>query len=146
MKISITVGADHRGFELKEFLKQKHQVGSYSITWLDCGAFSDERTDYPIFAQLVVQNIITEQATLGLLLCGSGIGMSIAANRFSGIYAGLVWNEEVARLAREDDNCNILVVAADFCDELLLLKMVDAWLHAEFKQGVYADRLKLIDG
>lgn len=146
MHITIAVGTDHRGFELKEFLKKKHQIGSYAISWLDCGAFDNERTDYPLFVQPVVQAVLAGRATLGVLLCGSGIGMSIAANRCSGIYAGLVWNEEVARLAREDDNCNVLVIAADFCDELLLLNMVDAWLHAEFKQGVYADRLKLIDG
>ena len=145
MKITIALGTDHRGFMLKEFLKQQAAIGDFVITWLDCGACDAERSDYPVFAQLVVENVITEQANLGVLLCGSGIGMSIAANRFDGIYAGLVWNPEIARLAREDDNCNVLVLPADFCDEALALAMLHAWIHAEFKQGMYAQRLKLID-
>ena len=144
-KITIALGTDHRGFALKEFLKRQVMVGDYALNWLDCGAFDAERSDYPVFSSLVCENIATEQASLGVLLCGSGIGMSIAANRFDGIYAGLVWNEDIARLAREDDNCNVLVVPADFCDEALALAMLHAWLHAEFKGGVYAERLALTD-
>lgn len=144
-KITIALGTDHRGFALKEFLKQQIIVGDYALNWLDCGAFNGARSDYPPFAQLVCENIITEQASLGVLLCGSGIGMSIAANRFDGIYAGLVWNADIARVAREDDNCNILVIPSDFCDEQCALTMLHAWLHAEFKGGIYAERLTLVD-
>lgn len=145
MKITIALGTDHRGFALKEYLKTRPLIGTYAITWLDCGAFNEERSDYPIFAHLVCETLLTEQAHLGILLCGSGIGMAVAANRFDGIYAGLVWNSEIARLAREDDNCNVLVIPANYCDTKLLHEMVHAWLHAQFKGGVYAERLTLVD-
>lgn len=145
MKITLAIGTDHRGYALKNFLKNQVLIGDYTVSWLDCGAFDSERSDYPIFAQLVCENIITEQAALGVLLCGTGIGMSMAANRFDSIYAGLAWNAEVAHAAREDDNCNVLVIPADFCDEKLLLAMMHAWLHAEFKGGLYAERLALLD-
>lgn len=145
MNITIAIGTDHRGFALKEFIKQQTTCGTYTITWDDCGAFDDERSDYPVFAHLVCQRILTDRTSLGVLLCGSGIGMAIAANRFPGIYAGLVWSAQVARLAREDDNCNVISLAADFCDEKLAKKILESWLQAEFKGGRYAERIAMLD-
>ena len=102
-EITIAIGADHRGFAMKEYLKQNCIIPNYAFTWIDVGADSDTRSDYPIFAIRVAKYIQEKNAFYGILLCGTGIGMAIAANRFKGIYAGLAWNEESARLAKEDD-------------------------------------------
>jgi len=139
MKISI--GADHRGFQLKaEIIKHFSDH-----TWLDVGAHSADRTDYPIFAHEVCKNIIAGKTEYGILLCGSGIGIAMAANRFKGIYAGLCWNEEIARLAKQDDGTNVLVLPADFVSTHQAFSIIKAWLDADFKGGVYQKRLEMIE-
>lgn len=85
------------------------------------------------------------QADLGILLCGSGVGMSIAANRFKNIRAGLCWCPEAAKMAKQDDNINILVIPTDFVTPEQCLIIINSWLKAEFKSGVYQDRLNQID-
>jgi ribose 5-phosphate isomerase B len=137
----IAIGTDHRGFMQKEHITQVLAT----INWLDVGCFSTVRCDYPPFAQAVVHALLTKTVDLGVLLCGSGIGMSIAANRFSGIYAGLAWNAEVARMAREDDNVNILVLPSDVIDNEKAVISITAWLQATFKGGRYQERLEMID-
>lgn len=139
MKISI--GSDHRGFQLKEFIIKHYQ----HVSWLDKGAFSDEKADYPMYAGLVAQALLSKEVQLGILLCGSGVGMSISANRYKGVYAALVWCPKVATLARQHDNANILVLPADFLTQEQATACIDAWLAASFSQGHYAKRLGLID-
>ncbi len=141
----LVIGVDHRGFELKQALLHYDRIGVHTIDWQDVGTFSPERTDYPQFAHKAVQKILAGEADGGILACGSGIGIAIAANRFKGIYAGVVWNEEVARSAKEDDNCNMLVLPADFIRIEEAVQLIDAWLSATFKQGRYQDRLEQID-
>ena len=139
MKISI--GTDHRGYDQKNGIIKNITDNE----WIDVGCFSHERCDYPEFAKLVVDLVREKKTDLGVLLCGSGIGMSIAANRFKGIYAGLVWSAEVAIKAREDDNVNILVLPSDFIADEQSILIVRAWLQAEFKGGRYQKRLAMID-
>ena len=139
--MKIVIGSDHRGFEGKKFLIENFS----DIDWLDVGTFSDERTDYPEFAKKAVKKILEKEANLGILICGSGIGMSIAANRFKDIYAGLVWNKEVAKSAKEDDNVNILILPSDFVSPDKFIDIVRSWLYAEFKGGIYKKRLDMID-
>ena len=140
MKISI--GSDHKGYRLKELLKAHFT----DHEWSDVGTLDDkERVDYPIFAKKVSEDVLAKKVERGVLLCGSGIGMSIAANRFSGIFAALCWNAEVARVAREDDLANVLVLPAYFIDDKLAIKIVDVWLSAGFKGGRYQKRLEMID-
>jgi len=145
--MKIAVGADHRGFAHKHFIiNNLMKVGDKTIQWIDVGAFTAERSDYPEFAHLVVQQILEKKADYGVLLCGSGIGMAIAANRFKGIYAGLVWNEKVAKAAKEDDNSNVLVLPADFVDANQSIQVIKSWLGATFKDDlVYKKRLEMID-
>lgn len=138
---TLTIGTDHRGYALKEFLIKQSVIADYEIAWLDVGAYSDERTDYPLFAQKAV----ADMKGLGILLCGNGTGMAIAANRHKGIYAGVAWNEAVARQMHEDDNVNVLVLPADYLKEDEALRIVASWLCATFKQGRYAQRLAMID-
>jgi ribose 5-phosphate isomerase B len=145
MNIRIAIGADHRGFVLKSFLTTKKMVGPFSIEWEDVGTCTIERTDYPLFARKVVQLMQDCWVDVGIMACGTGIGMAIAANRFRGIYAGLAWNEEVGRKAKEDDNVNVLVLPADFISLQEGYDIVLAWLSASFKAGRYQERLTLLD-
>lgn len=144
-EIIIVIGADHRGYAMKEYLKQDCTIPNYAFTWIDVGADSDVRSDYPIFAIHVAKYIQEKKAHYGILLCGTGIGMAIAANRFEGVYAGLAWNEESARLAKEDDNVNVLVLPSDYIDNKKSRAMVVTWLGAEFKYMRYAQRIAMID-
>jgi len=141
MVTKIFIGSDHRGFDLKQALIKNYP----EYDWIDVGADSTESTDYPIYAKKVCEKILVGQAEFGILICGSGIGMSIAANRFSGIYAGLCWNERVAIRAREDDGVNVLVLPANFVNERESFLIFDAWTNAKFKEGRYKQRLMMID-
>jgi ribose 5-phosphate isomerase B len=142
--VNIAIGADHRGFEYKTYIKQ--QVGKdTSITWIDVGAHDDARSDYPIFARAVVQAMQDKKADSGILLCGSGVGMAILANRFAHMFAGVAWNEEIARMSKEDDNTNILVLPADFITIEQSVRIVNAWLRAQFKGGRYQKRIDMIN-
>jgi len=138
----IAIGADHRGFALKEFIKQTLDT---DIIWTDVGCTSDERCDYPEFAVAVAQRVQKHEDDRGILLCGSGVGMSIVANRFDGIYAALAWDEIIARLSHEDDNSNILVLPADFVSQERVVDMIRTWLQSSFSGGRYAERIKQID-
>lgn len=143
--MNIVIGADHRGFHHKEFIKQTLVIPEKSITWIDVGTSTPQRTDYPKYVQEVCKTLLCEQALYGILLCGSGVGMSIAANRYPKIYAALVWSQEVARMSREDDNANVLVLPADFVDASQSVIIIQTWLQATFKQGRYQERLNMID-
>ncbi len=139
MKISI--GADHRGYVLKgEIIKYFDEQ-----QFFDVGAFDDKRSDYPIFAQRVCTQVIKGYTQAGILICGSGIGMSIAANRYKKIYAALCWSPEVARCARAHDNANVLILPADFVSFVSAIDIVSSWIKAPFEGGGYAERLVAVD-
>lgn len=141
MTLKIAIGSDHRGFDLKQKLITAHP----EYAWLDVGCYGHERVDYPDFAHKVCTAMFTKQATHGILLCGTGVGMSIAANRYAGMYAALCWNETVAREAKEDDNANILVLPSDFVDAAQASAIIKAWLSATFKGGNYQQRIDKIE-
>lgn len=143
-KYRIALGTDHRGFALKQFL-MAYPAYQEIYSWQDCGAYSPERSDYPVFARHVAQAVRNHEAEYGILLCGTGIGMAIAANRYAGVYAGVVWNPEIARRAKEDDNVNVLVFPADYMQKESIIVCIDAWMQAQFQEGRYRDRLSMID-
>lgn len=138
----IALGTDHRGFAHKEFIKKTF---AHEIDFVDCGAYSSDRTDYPLFAKPVCRAIQEGRAHAGILLCGSGIGMAVMANRFKGVYAAVVWSADVARAAKQDDNVNVLVIPSDFIHQEEIAACVQAWLSARFKQGRYQERIAMID-
>lgn len=144
-KIIIAIGADHRGFATKEYVKKIASTVQYAIEWRDVGAHNAQRSDYPVFASDVVRVMQEKNADYGVLVCGTGIGMAIAANRAPGIYAGLVWNADVARRAKEDDNVNVLVLPADYCTLEEARAMLCAWLDSKFKHERYEKRIAMID-
>ncbi len=140
--MNLVIGADHRGFSHKQDILMS--LSEYK--WNDVGCDSPVRCDFPVFVKKVVDSLRSERAQRGVLLCGSGIGMSIAANRFSGIYAALAWNIEVAKLSRRHNNANILVIPADFVSSEDAVAMVQAWLSTDFIGGKYQERIDLIEG
>lgn len=143
--MQIAIGADHRGYDQKEEIKREIGKLHPSVKWIDVGTYNKERTDYPIYVTKVCDELLSGATKLGILLCGSGVGMSIAANRHPKIYAALVWNEEVARMSKSDDNANVLVLPADFISKECAVAIVNAWLTTQFKGGRYQERLQMID-
>ncbi len=144
-RFTIAIGADHRGFAHKEYLKKMVAPVGMKISWIDVGAFNSDRSDYPLFARAACQELLAGRAQRAILICGSGVGMAIAANRFKGIYAALAWNEEVARVSREDDDTNVLALPSDFVTAEQSVTIVHAWLQAEFRGGRYQERVALLD-
>lgn len=142
---TIALGADHRGFACKELLREQTTINAHTVQWLDLGTFSQERTDYPVYARPVITALTSGKAQLGILLCGSGAGMAIAANRTPHIYAAVAWNVEVAKAIRADDHVNVLVLPTDYISDTQALEIVKAWLTTSCKPGRYDNRLKMID-
>lgn len=143
MKISI--GADHRGFEHKEFIKRAVKIQGETIEWIDVGCTPPNMCDYPGPAKAVAKDVKAGIVELGVLLCGSGVGVSIVANRFAKVYTALAWSEETAKLAREHDFANILAIPADFVSKELAVTMVQTWLQTEFLEGRHRNRIDMID-
>lgn len=139
MKISI--GSDHRGLELKTKIIKIFR----NVSWQDAGTSTKEKTDYPIFAKKVCKDVLEGESERGVLICGSGIGMSIAANRFPKIYAALCWNIEVVEVASQEDKANVLILPADYLDPKSAYQILNIWFNTEFRRGRYLKRLEMID-
>ena len=139
--MKIAIAADHGGFELKEALKQ-HYSG---LDLLDLGTYSADSVDYPDYAKKVVQAILSEQADLGILICGTGVGISIAANRHKGIRAALLYSTEVARLAKAHNNANILVFGGRTMAVDDVIKRIDTFMQTEYEGGRHQRRLDKLD-
>lgn len=137
----ISIGADHRGFDLKRLLIAHYQTH----TWFDVGTDTIERCDYPIYAKRVCQMVLDGQVERGILICGSGIGMSIAANRYKKIYAALCFSADGARRAKQHDGANVLVLPANVVTLDEACEIIDAWCEESFLGGRYQARLDLLD-
>lgn len=131
--MKVVIGADHGGFELKEFLKNNFEYTD--ISWMDVGTYSDESCDYPLIADKVAETILNKQADIGVLICGSGIGISIAANRHKGIRAALLYSDEVARLSKEHNNANVAVFGARTQSRDDVVKYLTTFLNTPFSNG-----------
>ncbi len=142
--MDIIIGSDHAGFDLKEeirrFLSEK---GDYSVK--DLGAFSHEPADYPIIAHELAKNISEKKFKRGILLCGSGIGMSIVANRYRNVRAALCHNLYTVRLSRKHNDANILVLGGRVLGVGLALEMVDLFLGTDFEGGRHQRRVEEIE-
>ena len=129
----VAVGADHAGFELKSSLSKVLRNLGFKV--LDLGTGGPDSVDYPDFANAVAEAVSGGAAQAGLLVCGSGIGMSIGANRHGGVRAALCHDEETARLAREHNDANVLVLGARSIDADLAAKCVEVFFSTEFDGG-----------
>ena len=141
--LSISLGADHGGFELKQKIQRHLNQAGHILH--DRGANSTASVDYPDYADQVCREVIDGQAEFGILFCRTGIGMSIAANRFPQIRAALVTDEKTARTTRHHNNSNILCIAADSVDERTAVRIVDAWLETPFDGGRHLDRINKLE-
>ncbi len=142
--MDIIIGSDHAGFDLKEEIKRfLSQKGDYSVK--DAGAFSHESIDYPIIAHEVAKNIAEKKYSRGILICGSGIGMSIAANRYKNVRAALCHNLYTVKLSRKHNDANILVLGGRVLGFGLALEMVDLFLRTDFEGGRHQRRLEEIE-
>lgn len=138
----IVIGSDHGGLNLKTALNIYLAGRGVEVT--DAGTNSDDSVDYPDFGQKVAEIVISGQAELGILICGTGIGMSIAANKVPGIRAALVTDAFMARMAREHNNANILVLGGRVLDDQKACDLVGAWLDSTFQGGRHQMRLDKI--
>jgi|SRR5882672_2537245 len=143
MSERIPIAADHAGFALKERLVQELKRLGYEP--LDLGTHSTESTDYPDFAHPVAEQVEHGDAHRGVLLCGTGLGMAYAANRHHGVRAAVAWNSEIARLARQHNDANVLVLPARFVSENEGLEILHAWLDTPFEGGRHARRIEKIE-
>ena len=138
----VAIGADHAGYEYKEKLKQWLLANGYEVK--DFGTTSSESADYPDFAHPVAESVENKQATLGVLVCGSANGVAITANKHSGIRAAVCWNEELAVLARQHNNANVVCLPARYIDIDLAVKITDRFLHENFEGGRHERRVNKI--
>ncbi len=142
--MKIALASDHAGYELKEAVKG--MVGRAGNETIDCGVSgASESVDYPDYARIVTWKVRAGEVERGILVCGSGVGMSIAANRMIGIRAALVWNEEQAALSREHNDANVLVLAGRFLSPGEAEKIVSCWLDTSFEGGRHERRVGKID-
>lgn len=138
----ILIASDHAGFALKEklrgYLERTHRAVK------DLGAYSDQRCDYPDFAASLARKISAGRYKRGILICYTGIGISIVANRFPKVRAALCYNEKAAELSRRHNDSNVLVLGAAFVDEKKAVVILKKWLAAEFEGGRHRRRLNII--
>jgi ribose 5-phosphate isomerase B len=142
--MEIIIGSDHAGFELKERCKA-HLEGLEGFSVKDIGVFNTESADYPNVAHKLAGAVSDGQYSKGILICGSGIGMSIVANRYKGIRAALCHNLYLAQMARMHNNANILVMGERVIGWGLALEMVDVFLNTDFDGGRHQVRLDMIE-
>jgi ribulose-phosphate 3-epimerase len=135
----IAIGSDHRGYKLKEGIKE------YLNNVKDFGCFSEESVDYPDIARIVAKNVSDGTAEKGILICGSGIGMSMAANRLIGVRAALCRNEADAEMGRKHNNSNVLVMGADFTNMETAKKIIAKWMKTDFEGGRHERRVNKMD-
>ena len=138
----IAIGSDHAALSARRAVREHLQAAGHEL--IDLGTNDETSVDYPDFARAVTDEVTAGHADIGVLLCGSGIGMSIAANKVHGIRAALVWSNETAQLARQHNNANVLCMGARMHTPEQLCAMADAFLAATFEGGRHAGRVAKI--
>ena len=141
--MKVAIGADHAGYEQKEQIKRT--LDDLGVNYEDMGTYSCDSVDYPDYAKKVGEAVASGHVDQGLLVCGSGTGMAIAANKVPGVRAAVAWNEEIARLAREHNNANVLSLAARFTPVEEMDKIVRSWFGAHFDAGRHERRVEKIE-
>jgi ribose 5-phosphate isomerase B len=140
--MKIAIGSDHRGFDAKKRLVTYLENQGHEVR--DMGTVGSESVDYPDFAFLVATLVSTGQADRGILICGSGIGMCIAANKVKGVRAALCHDMVTAEMSRRHNNANVLCLSADLLGEEVIDRMVKTWVDTEFEAGRHARRVEKI--
>lgn len=141
--MKIALGSDHGGFVLKEAIKNALILKNIEV--IDCGCFNEERVDYPVFAKEVCKKVQTEEANYGVLVCTTGIGMSIVANKHKGIRAALVTNLDSAYLTRQHNDSNVICLSQKFTKVEDAIEYVLVFINEEFTHGRHEARVKMIE-
>ena len=139
----IAIGADHGGYKLK--IEIKKYLDELGIEYIDCGTDNEERTDYPIYAKLVAEKVSKKECDKGILLCRSGHGMVVVANKFKGVRAANFLNEDDAVFTTADDDINVLTLGSNNVDSQEAIRIVRKWLATAFKGGRYQERIEMIE-
>lgn len=140
--MKIAIGCDHAGYEYKENIKSYLTKRGHQVT--DLGTYSTDSVDYPDFVHPVAIQVSEKQSKLGILICGSGNGVSITANKHSKIRAALCWNSEIAKLARQHNNANIVSIPARFISKRMATNIVKTFIEEKFEGGRHLRRVKKI--
>lgn len=138
----IPIGCDHAGFELKQELIRHLESKGHTVK--DFGTYSEESIDYPDYAHPVAEMVEQNEGMLGILLCGSGNGINMTANKHQGIRSALCWQPEIARLAREHNNANIITLPARFITKENAIEMIDVFFSTDFEGGRHQKRIEKI--
>jgi ribose 5-phosphate isomerase B len=138
----IPIASDHGGFDMKSFVIEYLEKGGYCLK--DFGTYSNDSVDYPDFIHPLAREINSGTYPLGIIICGSGNGAQMVANKYPGVRAALCWNEEITRLAREHNDANILAMPGRFIPNELAAKMAEIFLTTEFSGGRHAQRVAKI--
>lgn len=141
--LKVVIGSDHGGFEYKEVIID--YLKSNNIEVFDVGTYNKESCDYPVIAKEVAKKIVSGEFNRGILVCGTGIGMSIAANKVHGIRASLCGDTYSARMTRQHNDSNVLCLGERVIGENLMLDIVDIWLKTEFEGGRHQRRVDMLD-
>lgn len=139
----IAIGSDHGGYKLKEEIKK--YLDEKGIEYIDVGTYTEDRTDYPIYAKKVAEKLQSKECDKGIIACRSGAGMAIVANKFKGIRAASIHNELEAKFAKSDDNINVLTLGGDYLTVNEAICIIRNWIGTEFKGGRYQERLEMIE-
>lgn len=142
-KFHLAIGCDHAGFQLKEIIK--NYLISEGCQLKDFGTYSEERADYPDFAHPVAEAVVKKECDYGILICGSGNGVNMSANKHKGIRSALCWISEIAQLARLHNDANIITLPSRFMTEEEAKKSVDVFLTTAFEGGRHTERVNKID-
>lgn len=139
----IAIGSDHGGYKLKEEIKR--YLEEKEIKYIDCGTYSEESVDYPDIAKEVSKKVQNKECQEGILICRSGIGMSIVANKFKGIRCAKCDNEQEAKFSKMHNNSNVLALGADYISTSQAICIVRSWIATQFEGGRHEERIKIIE-
>ncbi|MDB9986383.1 ribose 5-phosphate isomerase B [Pelagibacterales bacterium] len=140
--IKIAIGSDHAGFELKQIIVE--HLSSRNVDLIDCGTNNLDSVDYPDFAKRVADEVSNKDLVMGILVCGSGQGMAMTANRYKDVRAAICHNSDVAKVTREHNDANILCLGSRFIEEVEALKCVDVFLSTDFEGERHLKRINKI--
>lgn len=141
--MKLAIACDHAAYDLKESLKKYLKDKGHEL--VDFGCNSSDSVDYPDFAHPLAESVVNQEVNYGILMCGSGQGMSMSANKHKDVRSALCWTEEIAKLAREHNNANVLTLPARFIDEAKAKAIVDEFLQTEFEGGRHERRVDKIN-
>ena len=138
----IAIGCDHAGVDYKDVIKAHLESKGFSIK--DFGTYTKDSVDYPDFAHPVAASVENNETAFGILICGSANGVAITANKHAGVRAAICWADELASLARQHNDANVICIPARFVDEATAIKMVDTFMNTAFEGGRHEGRVRKI--